>query len=100
MARRLAPKKRKRVTRGGRKLDKYLASTGIGIVKLANQAGVSRVSIRQVINGERWKHISVGFALRIARVTGGKISVEDFDYSTVPDDKDDQEEPVRTGTEG
>ena len=91
------------ITEGGRKLKQYLELHGLGVVEFAASAGVSRVTLAQVMNGERWKHITVAFALRIQAQTKGLIKVDSFDPATakpVDDDGEDEGPPVRRRRSG
>lgn len=90
-----------RITKGGRRLAQYLEFHEIGVVEFAKKAEVSRVTLRHVIKGQRWRHITVRFALRVCAATGGRLKFEEFDEGTATDADADDEEPGRlrpTGT--
>lgn len=92
-----------RITRGGRKLRKYLRATGVNSGAFARKAGVSRVTLYQVIKGERWKFITVDFALKVSIASDGLTKVEDFASITATpanEEDDDARRRRSTGTDG
>jgi len=59
-----------------------LTLTGQRISDFAIKADVSRVSLRQVMDGDRCRYIPVDFAFRVAAASNGLIKAEDFMSST------------------
>lgn len=94
----------RRITRGGLKLRELLKRRKLKVTDFAKSAGVNRLSVLRVTNGERWEFISVDFALAIRDATRGAIEVEDFaSITSVPLADEEEEEPERrrrTGTDG
>lgn len=86
-----------RLTRGATKLRDLLQRRKLTITEFAKSAGVDRIQLHRVLTGERWKHISVDFALGVRDATGGAIDVEDF-ASMTASDADSEEEPRRKAT--
>lgn len=94
-----------KVTRGGRKIVRFMAKRNLKITELASAAGVDRLSILRSTNGERWQFISVDFALAMRDATGGYITVEDFaSVTALPvGESGDEDGPLlrkKTGTDG
>ncbi len=102
--RRTALEPERRITKGGRKLAKLLTRTNTKPAVFAANAGVHRILVHRVMNGERWRHIDVDFAIAVRDETKGAIQVEDFASITATAvGAEDEEEPARrrsTGTEG
>lgn len=70
----------------------------VNLSDFARSAGVQRVAVYRVMNGERWRHIDVDFAIAMRDVTKGQIQIEDCSSITaVPVDRadTDDEEPRR-----
>lgn len=87
------------VTRGGRKLGAWLKTVGVGMTEFAANAGVNRITLYQVIHGERWKYITVDFALKVSLASDGIVCVQDFASATATA----EDGPIRrrrTGTDG
>lgn len=87
-----------RLTRGAKKLRSLLQRRKLTITDFAKSAGVDRIQLHRVLTGERWKHISVDFALGVRDATGGAIDVEDFASMTATDVVDEDVEPRRKAT--
>lgn len=96
----------RRITLAGRKIRKILYRTtpNISVTKWALDHGVRRVDVYRIINGERWRHISVDVAVKISEGSRGYIQVADFMSETaVAIEEAEKEEPLgfgRTGTWG
>lgn len=67
-----------RVTEGGRELRAYVTEIGISVPDFCDEHGLDRIQVQRVMNGERWKRISVDFAFAIDKATKGRISWTKF----------------------
>ena len=76
----------------------------MGKAEFAKRAGVSRVTLTQVLSGQRWKYITVDFALKVSIASDGLTSVEDFASVTAVEVSEEDLPPRQlrraTGTEG
>lgn len=91
MARKRTVGGERRVTRAGRKLARIMKRLHFGETEMARKLGVERVMLHRVLIGERWKYITVDFALKCVDGTDGEIQIEDFASLTA----DGDEEPLR-----
>lgn len=78
----------RRITEGGRDLRALLTELDISVPDFCEKHSLDRIQVQRVLNGERWKRISVEFADAIERATDGRIQYRQFLPSTatpVPD---------------
>jgi hypothetical protein len=78
----------RRITDGGRELRAYLTENKVSVPDFCEQHGLDRIQVQRVLNGERWKRITVDFADSIERATKGRVSHTQFlpDTATPADD--------------
>jgi hypothetical protein len=72
----------RRITEGGRDLRRYLTEFGLSVPDFCQKHGLDRIRVQRVLNGERYKRISVEFAHSIERATDGRIPYTRFLPST------------------
>lgn len=95
----------RRITDGGRDIRALVTEQGISLPDWCEKHGLDRIQVQRVVNGSRYKRISVDFADEIFRATAGRISPERFrsctarpaDPATEPD-VDGDAEPESTST--
>lgn len=68
----------RKVTEGGRELRAFLTEQGISVPGFCARHGIDRIQVQRVLNGERYKRISVEFAHAIERATSGRIAYTKF----------------------
>ena len=68
----------RRITDGGRDLRAFLTEHKISVPDFCEKHGLDRIQVQRVLNGERWKRVTVDFAHSIDRATGGRISYTRF----------------------
>jgi hypothetical protein len=93
----------RRITDGGRDLRAYLTEIEMSVPDFCEKHGLDRIQVQRVLNGERWKRITVDFANAIKRATDGRIDYPRFHPETatpadesspaLADDHDDVTEP-------
>lgn len=71
-----------RITDGGRELRAYVTELGISVPDFCDANGLDRIQVQRVMNGERWKRISVDFAAAIEDATKGRITWKAFRSKT------------------
>ena len=62
-----------RITDGARDLRAYLDDVGISIPVFSSKHGFDRIHVQRVLNGERWRRITVDFAHAVEKATGGRV---------------------------
>lgn len=72
----------RRVTEGARDLRAYLTEKGISVPDFCEMNHLDRIQVQRVLNGERYKRITVEFANAIERATEGRIPYTRFLPST------------------
>lgn len=68
----------RRITDGGRLLRAYLTEHKISVPDFCEKHGLDRIQVQRVLNGERWKRVTVDFADSIERATTGAILYTSF----------------------
>ncbi len=68
----------RRITDGGRDLRAYLTEHKVSVPDFCEKHGLDRIQVQRVLNGERWKRVSVDFANSIERATKGAIRYTSF----------------------
>ncbi len=63
-----------RITEGGRELRAHITALGLSVPDFCETHGLDRIQVQRVMNGERWKRISVDFAFAIERATNGCVA--------------------------
>jgi len=63
-----------RVTEGARKLRAWLRENEVSVPDFCDQHGLDRIQVQRVLNGERWRRITVDFACAIEVATRGRVS--------------------------
>ena len=63
-----------RITDGARDLRAYLTEQGMSVPDFCARHGLDRIQVQRVLNGERWRRITVDFAHAIEKATGSRIS--------------------------
>ncbi len=71
-----------RITEGGRELRAYITEIGSSVPDFCEAHGLDRIQVQRVLNGERWKRISVDFAESIHRASKGRIDWRKFRSKT------------------
>jgi hypothetical protein len=71
-------KPERRVTAGGRDLRKYLDEIGQSVPDFCEKHRLDRIQVQRVMNGERYRNITVNFAHSIERATGGRVKWSRF----------------------
>lgn len=72
----------RRITAGGRELRAYITELGVSVPDFCERHGLDRIQVQRVLNGERYKRISVEFADAIERATDGRVVYRLFLPST------------------
>lgn len=72
----------RRITEGGRDLRAYLTEIDMSVPDFCEKHGLDRIQVQRVLNGERYKRITVEFADAIERATDGRIRYRSFLPST------------------
>ncbi len=72
----------RRITDGGRDLRAYLTEQKISVPDFCEKHGLDRIQVQRVLNGERWKRVTVDFANSIEKATDGAIPYTSFLPST------------------
>lgn len=95
----------RRITDGGRELRSFLTEHKVSVPDFCEQHGLDRIQVQRVLNGERWKRVSVDFAHSIEKATDGVVPYTSFLPSTAiapPEVVDDTsaDDSVATGTHG
>jgi len=72
----------RKVTDGGRLLRAHLRMLGISVPDFCEKHGLDRIQVQRVLNGERYKRITVEFAHAIERASDGAIPYTAFLPST------------------
>lgn len=84
----------RRITDGGRDLRAFLTTHKISVPDFCEQHGLDRIQVQRVLNGERWKRVTVDFAYSIERATNGAVPYTRFLPSTAipsPEPADDDD---------
>lgn len=68
----------RRITDGGRELRAYLTEIKVSVPDFCEKHGLDRIQVQRVLNGERWKRVTVEFAHSISRATDGRIPYTAF----------------------
>jgi hypothetical protein len=68
----------RRITDGGRQLRAYLTEHKVSVPDFCTQHGLDRIQVQRVLNGERWKRVTVDFAHSIEQATSGRVSYTQF----------------------
>ncbi len=68
----------RRITDGGRDLRAYLTEIKVSVPDFCEKHGLDRIQVQRILNGERWKRVTVEFAHSIERATDGRISYTQF----------------------
>lgn len=63
----------RRITDGARELRAYLTEINQSVPDFCDQWGFDRIQVQRVLTGERWKNITVNFALAMQTATKGRI---------------------------
>lgn len=63
-----------RITEGARLLRAYLTANKISVPAFCEMHGLDRIQVQRVLNGERWKRITVDFAEAVHLATNGKVA--------------------------
>lgn len=71
-----------RLTDGARALRAYLTANNLSVSAFCAQNGLDRIQVLRVLNGERWKRITVDFAHAIEDATGGAVGWAKWRSST------------------
>jgi hypothetical protein len=87
----------RRITDGGRDLREYLTEIGQSVPAFCEEHHLDRIQVQRVMNGERYKRISVEFANSIETATGGRIPYSRFLPSTA--EAAPSEPDLATGTD-
>lgn len=66
------------VTEGGRKLAALLKRRHLTVQEFCHDYGLDRAQVYRALNGTTWARVSVDFAWRISRATGGRIAMRDW----------------------
>jgi hypothetical protein len=62
-----------RVTDGARDLRAYLTEIDQSVPDFCDEHGLDRIQVQRVMNGERWRRITVDFAFAILTATKGRV---------------------------
>lgn len=76
--RRSATSTESKVTQGGRELRAYVDELGMSVPDFCDVHGLDRIQVQRVMNGDRWKRISVDFAFSIDKATKGRVPWTSF----------------------
>jgi hypothetical protein len=68
----------RRITDGGRDLRAYLTEHKISVPDFCEKHGLDRIQVQRVLNGDRWKRVTVEFAHAIELATDGAITYAQF----------------------
>lgn len=63
-----------RITDGARDLRAYLTDQEISVPDFCEKHDLDRIQVQRILNGERWRRITVDFAYAIEKATGGKVA--------------------------
>lgn len=81
----------RRITAGGRDLRAYVNSIGQSVPDFCEENGLDRIQVQLVMNGVRWRRITVDFAQAIERATKGKVRWDRFLSTTAKESKEPKE---------
>lgn len=62
-------------TEGGVMLERWIRTHYGSIPAFCEAKGLERIQVQRAVNGERWKRISVNFAIAIEDATGGAVPI-------------------------
>jgi hypothetical protein len=68
----------RRITMGGRKLRTWLAKNDLSVSAFSEAHDLDRIQVLRLLNGDRWKQISVKLAHAIVTATDGRITYTMF----------------------
>lgn len=86
----------RRITDGARDLRAYLTEHSISVPDFCEEHGLDRIQVQRVLNGDRWKRITVDFAHAIDRATGGSVPWTTWRSTTAVDPADPDAGPQKT----
>lgn len=62
-----------RITAGGLALRAHVSKLGVSVPDFCETHGLDRIQVQRVMNGDRWRRITVDFAWSIHRATKGAV---------------------------
>lgn len=68
----------RRRTAAAQKLGDHMLENRISLTAMARRIGVKHVALHRFLVGDRWRAISVGFAICVKRAIGDLLEYEDF----------------------
>lgn len=63
-----------RITEGGTKLRQYLDEIDMSVPDFCEKHDLDRIQVQRVLNGDRWRRITVDFAYSIQQATSGRVA--------------------------